>query len=360
MKINVIILPLRALLVLLLLFSPSNSFCDRVKPSNEPQPQSNRYLSEIPPSDLAIVNDFAERNHGRPFIDRVESAAQALLNRRFSWYPLGEGKEGEFDQRPLVRFDEFDCSTWVETVMALSHAKKFPQFLDSLISIRYKGKLISFQTRNHFPHHDWIVSNISNGLLVDATATIAGIIPPISYVSTNLPGLWYSKLSFGRIFLPNTPTEEQKQVLEKLRRLGKDASPMKDTISYIPMNRIIAKKGQLKTTDSPDRYRPIKVAPYLAEKAKDVLINEDLLNRIPMPALIQVIKPGWDRRADLGYVIDVGHRGILTKKNGVIYFQQMSLRLRKSVALPLEEDLLYRMEDEHVKGYNFYELLDRR
>lgn len=64
--------------------------------------------------------------------------------------PLGEAKNPDTD--PLIRFDAFDCTTFVETVVAGSN-------LDKLTQIRYKNGQVDFKTRNHFIESDWMNNN---------------------------------------------------------------------------------------------------------------------------------------------------------------------------------------------------------
>lgn len=73
--------------------------------------------------------------------------------------PLGEEKLPDTD--PLIRFDAFDCVTFVETSLADGD-------LEKLTKIRYKDGNIDFVNRNHFTELDWvqnnkdIVENVSN------------------------------------------------------------------------------------------------------------------------------------------------------------------------------------------------------
>lgn len=64
--------------------------------------------------------------------------------------PLGE--EFAPDTDPLIRDDAFDCTTFVETVLADGD-------VDKLTKIRYKGGNVSFINRNHFIESDWLVNN---------------------------------------------------------------------------------------------------------------------------------------------------------------------------------------------------------
>lgn len=64
--------------------------------------------------------------------------------------PLGEEKAPDSD--PLIRTDAFDCTTFVETVMAGGD-------VNNLNQIRYKDGKIDFMNRNHFIESDWLANN---------------------------------------------------------------------------------------------------------------------------------------------------------------------------------------------------------
>ena len=64
--------------------------------------------------------------------------------------PLGEGVAPDAD--PLIRFDAFDCTTFVETVLAGGNRER-------LNHIRYKNGKVDFINRNHFIETDWLNNN---------------------------------------------------------------------------------------------------------------------------------------------------------------------------------------------------------
>jgi hypothetical protein len=72
------------------------------------------------------------------------------LNVKYQINPLGEEKFPDTD--PLIRFDAFDCTTFVETVLANGDKEK-------LTKIRYKDGKVDFINRNHFMETDWIPNN---------------------------------------------------------------------------------------------------------------------------------------------------------------------------------------------------------
>lgn len=63
---------------------------------------------------------------------------------------LGEGYG--YDSDPLIRNDAFDCTTFVETVLAGGD-------LNKLNHIRYHDGNISFASRNHFIETEWLENN---------------------------------------------------------------------------------------------------------------------------------------------------------------------------------------------------------
>lgn len=72
------------------------------------------------------------------------------LGAEYKTSPLGEEKSPDAD--PLIRFDAFDCTTFVETSLADGDIEK-------LNNIRYKDGEIDFLSRNHFIESDWLINN---------------------------------------------------------------------------------------------------------------------------------------------------------------------------------------------------------
>jgi len=69
---------------------------------------------------------------------RIAYFSHALLNRPYVLGPLGEGTKALYDREPLYRNDVFDCTTFVETVLALSLSNNVNQFKEKMNHIRYK------------------------------------------------------------------------------------------------------------------------------------------------------------------------------------------------------------------------------
>ena len=87
---------------------------------------------------------------------------QSFLGATYVTSPLGEGALPDAD--PLIRFDAFDCVTFVETVLADGD-------VDKLNDIRYKDGNVGFLTRNHFIETDWLINN--SGLVENVSSEFA-------------------------------------------------------------------------------------------------------------------------------------------------------------------------------------------
>jgi hypothetical protein len=78
------------------------------------------------------------------------------------------------DNAPIVPA-QYNCTTYVETVVALAQSSQPQEFLRHLLSIRYKNGQPSFENRNHFPEADWIPNNEKSNNLVDITQRVANL-----------------------------------------------------------------------------------------------------------------------------------------------------------------------------------------
>ena len=81
---------------------------------------------------------------------RNTTIGEQYIGAKYVRDPLGE--EVAPDTDPLIRFDAFDCTTFVETALANGDKEK-------LNHIRYKNGVIGFVNRNHFIETDWVPNN---------------------------------------------------------------------------------------------------------------------------------------------------------------------------------------------------------
>ena len=103
---------------------------------------------------------------------RLEAVTRPLLGRPYLLSPLGEGEA--FDPDPRLRLDAFDCTTFVETALALVLAPVDAELVGFLDSVRYRGDGRDFSARRHLIASQWIPDLIDQGLLVDVTREVGG------------------------------------------------------------------------------------------------------------------------------------------------------------------------------------------
>lgn len=187
--------------------------------------------------------------------------------------PLGEGENGEFSKAPLYRFDGFDCTTFVETVLALALSSSPEQFRQRMNQIRYKDAVISYESRNHFPSIDWIPNNTRAGFVTDVTGRVAG-------AHTKWSQTWIQKATW----------------FEKKGPAYRSVAQLFDT-----------ELGQL---------------PYISKE--DLLNRSELIQRIPNGSIFHVVRPNWDLRKAIGTHLDVSHMGFLVWDQGVLYMLHAS------------------------------------
>ena len=166
---------------------------------------------------------------------RIVEISAHFLGIPYRLGPLGEGSRGEFDRKPLISFSAVDCTTFVEETMALSLARDLNEAKEILKHIRYKGGVVSYQTRNHFPSVDWIPNNIAAGFIKDITARIAG--PDIEVASKWISKeKWYREKKISDITgFPKMSPEEKENLLQALRGLGESMPDEEAQIPYLPI-----------------------------------------------------------------------------------------------------------------------------
>lgn len=100
------------------------------------------------------------------FAARVNRVSRMFVGRRYAEKPLGGGSDSEEVFR--VSFGEFDCVTYVETVLALACSNSPVRFFRELRSLRYRDGKVDWFARNHFMTA-WLKNNIARGVVTDLT-----------------------------------------------------------------------------------------------------------------------------------------------------------------------------------------------
>lgn len=122
-------------------------------------------------STTALAARVAE-DTGPSMAARLARVTEPLLGAPYVLSPLGEGAPPDAD--PRFRTDAFDCTTFVETAIALAHARSLDDAPAILDRVRYRRGEPSFANRRHFPEAEWIPELIADGTLEDVTRAVAG------------------------------------------------------------------------------------------------------------------------------------------------------------------------------------------
>ena len=130
-----------------------------------------------------------------PLGERIKAHSQPWLGRSYSTGPIGEG--GGFDSDPMVRFDTFDCLTFVEEVLALSLAPDPVSTQHIRLALRYKKSVPKYENRRHFMLAEWIPELIEQGWLKDITPRYSGAIRIRREVNLATWKKWSQREDFG-------------------------------------------------------------------------------------------------------------------------------------------------------------------
>lgn len=125
-----------------------------------------------PPSE-ADVSARVTHKRGK-LAERLVEVTEPFLGAPYALSALGEGPGALPDADPLIRYDAFDCTTFVETAIALSLADNLDEARHLLDVLRYKDAKIDYLHRRHFPEAEWIPELVKLGFLEDVTRQVAG------------------------------------------------------------------------------------------------------------------------------------------------------------------------------------------
>ena len=206
--------------------------------------------------------------------------------------PLGEGENGRYDQDPLYRFDAFDCTTYLETIMALALARDVNEFESHLDKIRYEDGIVDYLKRNHFTDLQWIPYNIENGYMSELTYDV---VKPsevkIAEALINFPG-WLKSHKIEQIVVPGASTEEKQSLVEEIHSLAISYTTSIARVPYIEISRILAKPS--------------------------------ILNNIPTATVVNFVRPNWDLTEAAGTHQNISHQGFLFRIGKVLYLRHAS------------------------------------
>lgn len=189
-----------------------------------------------PLSDEAIYQKKIQQAQGNNLHEYTLNIAKSFLNRPYKAYTL----ESKDEEKLVVNLREFDCSTFVEScvAMGLTYRKKdisFDNFQYYLKRLRYynKGKIKGYESRIHY-FSDWIYTHNQDGLLEDITPKLGGIPfkKEINFISNN----W-----------DKNPNANDAELQDKIRKVENKIS--NQNFYYIPKAKIRSIEDKLLNGD---------------------------------------------------------------------------------------------------------------
>ena len=146
----------------------------------------------------ADVLDVWEQSKDKDLGLRMKDVTQPLLGKPYLLNGIGELQEPDSD--PIVRYDAFDCLTFVEEALSLALAET-PEEIDHIRKeLRYGDGNIIYENRNHFMVSQWIPNAIEKGYLKDITHTLG----ETHVVSKSITRRTWERWRGRRYFLLNT------------------------------------------------------------------------------------------------------------------------------------------------------------
>jgi hypothetical protein len=123
---------------------------------------------------LAVERDPSAATPGVDLARRIDAISHRLLGAPYQLGPLGE--EAPPDADPRFRLDVFDCTTYIETVLALALAGEDDEAAarQRLDRIRYHDGVPRFAARRHLIDAQWIPQLEHDGVVRDVTRRIGG------------------------------------------------------------------------------------------------------------------------------------------------------------------------------------------
>lgn len=141
------------------------------------------------------IRDVAIGVMNEPLVVRVDAVSASMLDRPYVNDPLGEGVAPDTD--PLVRYDAFDCLTYVEEVLALSLAPDPAHAAEVRLSLRYGDNPPEYRYRHHFMELQWIPSAVEKGWLRETTQEYGPVQTYTRDVTPATYSAWRSRSSFA-------------------------------------------------------------------------------------------------------------------------------------------------------------------
>jgi hypothetical protein len=248
----------------------------------------------------------------------------------------GEGNLDVYDTDPLWRLDAFDCTTFVETVMAASLATDRASFEKKLAEIRYADGRQDFLDRNHFPEIDWIANNVKAGFVTDITEKLFPALKKTASAVVD-KGAWFAAMNADSIEPKERDLAEREKLAAELRAKAKNYAPVAISLNYLPVAAFF-KSDSLPKEGS-------------TQNAK---ADPAVLRRIPSGTIFNVVREGWPQGGSTPLL--VSHQGFVIQKRRATYMRHAA-QGKEVMDVPLAEYFeKYLQGPTTVRGINLLQV----
>jgi hypothetical protein len=290
-------------------------------------------------------------------IKLLQLIAESQLGKPYANGPLGESGFDPIDSDPLYRLDKFDCTTFIETVMANAYCHGKKNQLNQCISvqmrkIRYEQGKISFKTRKHITEFDWLPQNIRGGYLVDVNKLA------FADLATKI------EVEFDRdLWLANTLKEAQP--LRKTKKIVLNFIPI--SVFFSPTQLDASIKQQLDKELAQQIEKTKLLPPEEAQKQKfraemDYLKKtmtpiEENLRRIPSGSILNLVRGKLaTQNRDTKTETAITHQGLIFQKTDTAYIIHAAANVGHVSVQKLSDYLLRYLKSSKAKGISVYQI----
>ncbi|HEY0811279.1 MAG TPA: N-acetylmuramoyl-L-alanine amidase-like domain-containing protein [Longimicrobiales bacterium] len=219
--------------------------------AGQPEPQTSQLA---PPADrdaelfaATIARAQRERLDTLPIGEVVARVGSWFVGAPYTPATL----EAEGAEHLVVNLREFDCVTYVESMLALARVIKsggddFSDFRGELQKIRYRdGKLADYPSRLHY-FSDWIRDNHRKGIVEDHTQSLGGVMDgePIDFMTQHRTA--YRQLAEQRFF---DDVRAQEIALTRISRYMIPENSINQVAARIRNGDVIAATSSIKGLD---------------------------------------------------------------------------------------------------------------
>lgn len=267
-------------------------------------------------------------------LNKIEFFSRKFLETSYLVGALGEGADGYFDQSPFYREDAFDCVTYVNTVIALAKATDLQSFKWHMAQINYYSQEPVYQNRFHMMCLDWNRMNALRGTIKDITEDCVINGRPVTQRSRTFIDKknWFLQRQLTDLKLSQLLTAEELEIrLNELRECAKGQSAVYSEVPYLPFN-VLFKNKQL---------------------------NLDLFKQLPAVFIIEIVRPNWNLRDQIGTNLTISHLGfaIWHHQQDQYLFRHASSQEGKVVEVPLALYLKYCLTIPTIEGINIQKIV---